>query len=404
MKDEQMAGALSGIRVLDLSRILAGPTCTQLLGDLGAEVWKIENPGSEGDDTRKWGPPFVDGLDGQRTDLSAYFMCANRNKLSVGVDIATPEGQATIHALAAEADVVIENFKPDGLKKYGLDHASLLEAHPKLVYCSISGYGQTGPNRSKPGYDLMAQGFGGIMSLTGEPEGRPMKVGVGIADVVCGLYATVGILAALRHRDVTGEGQHVDIALVDSQIAWLINEGVAHLTTGKERQRQGNEHATIVPYQTFEASDGHVLVAVGNDSQYARFCDYLGRPDLAEDPAYATNPARIENRTTLLKIIEGVLVERTMADIIDGLEARKVPVGPVNTLGQVFASDQVAAREMKIDMPRDDVRDGAVSLIGNPLKFSKTPVTYRRPPPHFGEDTDAVLEWLEQVAKAAPQP
>ena len=214
--------------------------------------------------------------------------------------------------------------------------------------------------------------------------------------MVCGLYATVGILSALRHRDLSGEGQHVDIALVDSQIAWLINEGVAHLTTGKERKRQGNEHATIVPYQTFEASDGHVLVAVGNDSQYARFCDYLGRPDLAEDPAYATNPARIENRTKLLKIIEGLLVERTMQDIIDGLEARKVPVGPVNTLGQVFASDQVAARGMKIEMERGDVKGGAVSLIGNPLKFSKTPVIYHRPPPHFGEDTEAVLDWLKQ--------
>ena len=393
-----MAGALDGVKVLDLSRILAGPTCTQLLGDLGAEVWKIENPGSAGDDTRKWGPPFVDDADGTATDLSAYFMCANRNKLSVGVDIATPEGQATIRELAAQADVVIENFKPDGLKKYGLDHASLLAAHPKLVYCSISGYGQTGPNRDKPGYDLMAQGFGGIMSLTGEPDGRPMKVAVGIADVVCGMYATVGILAALRHRDLTGEGQHIDLALVDSQIAWLINEGVAHLTTGKERKRQGNEHATIVPYQTFEASDGHVLVAVGNDSQYARFCDYLGRPDLAEDPAYATNPARIKNRTKLLKIIEGFLVERPMQDIIDGLEARKVPVGPVNTLGQVFASDQVAAREMKIDMPRDDVAGGAVSLIGNPLKLSKTPISYRRPPPHFSEDTDAVLDWLKHRA------
>ncbi|RLJ41488.1 formyl-CoA transferase [Litoreibacter meonggei] len=393
-----MVSTLDGLKVLDLSRILAGPTCTQLLGDLGAEVWKIENPGSDGDDTRKWGPPFVDGADGARTDLSAYFMCANRNKLSVGVDIATPEGQAIIHELAAQADVVIENFKPDGLKKYGLDHESLLKAHPKLVYCSISGYGQTGPNRDKPGYDLMAQGFGGIMSLTGEPEGRPMKVGVGIADVVCGLYATIGILAALRHRDATGEGQHIDLALVDSQIAWLINEGVAHLTTGKERKRQGNEHATIVPYQTFEASDGHVLVAVGNDSQYARFCDYLGRPDLAEDPAFATNPARIENRTKLLKIIEGLLVERTMQNIIDGLEMRKVPVGPVNTLGQVFASDQVAARGMKIEMERPDVKDGAVSLIGNPLKFSKTPVTYQRPPPHFGEDTDAVLDWLRQSA------
>ncbi|WP_394198124.1 CaiB/BaiF CoA transferase family protein [Litoreibacter albidus] len=397
-----MAGALDGVKVLDLSRILAGPTCTQLLGDLGAEVWKIENPRSGGDDTRKWGPPFKDDLQAARTDLSAYFMCANRNKLSVSVDIATPEGQAVIHQMAARADVVIENFKPDGLTKYGLDHASLLKAHPGLVYCSISGYGQTGPNRAKPGYDLMAQGFGGIMSLTGEPQGRPMKVGVGIADVMCGMYATVGILAALRHRDATGEGQHVDLSLVDSQIAWLINEGVAHLTTGQPRKRQGNEHATIVPYQTFEASDGHVLVAVGNDSQYQRFCDFLGRPDLAETPDFATNPARIVNRTKLLKILEGLMVERSMSEIIAGLEARKVPVGPVNTLEQVFASEQVAAREMKIEMARGDVEGGAVTLIGNPLKLSKTPVTYRRPPPHFGEDTDAVLAWLQSQAGATP--
>ncbi len=402
MIGSDMTGALDGLKVLDLSRILAGPTCTQLLGDLGAEVWKIENPRSDGDDTRKWGPPFVDDAQGTRTDLSAYFMCANRNKQSVSVDIATSEGQDIIHQLAAQADVVIENFKPDGLKKYGLDHASLLEAHPRLVYCSISGYGQTGPNRDKPGYDLMAQGFGGVMSLTGEPEGRPMKVGVGIADVMCGMYATVGILAALRHRDATGEGQHVDLALVDSQIAWLINEGVAHLTTGQERARRGNEHATIVPYQTFEAADGHVLVAVGNDSQYVRFCDFLGRPDLAENPEFSTNPARIVNRSKLLKIIEGLLVERSMQEIIDGLEARKVPVGPVNSLGQVFSSEQVAAREMKIDMARDDVAGDKVTLIGNPLKLSKTPVTYRRPPPHFGEDTEDLLAWLrEQTSKGA---
>lgn len=397
---ETVVGALDGIKVLDLSRILAGPTCTQLLGDLGAEVWKIENPGTEGDDTRKWGPPFVSDAHGARTDLSAYFMCANRNKLSVALDISTPEGQESIRALALRADVVIENFKPDGLKKYGLDHGALLALNPKLVYCSISGYGQTGPNRLKPGYDLMAQGFGGIMSLTGEPEGRPMKVGVGIADVMCGMYATVGILAALRHRAQTGEGQHVDIALVDSQIGWLINEGVAHLSTGQERKRQGNEHATIVPYQTFETADGHVLIAVGNDSQFVRFCDYLGRPDLATDTRYATNPARIENRVKLLKILEGLMAERPNADIVAGLEARKVPVGPVNTLGQLFASDQVAARGMKISMARDDVEGGTVSLIGNPLKLSKTPVTYRHPPPHFGQDTDAVLDLVKSGSPA----
>ncbi|MCX7645847.1 MAG: CoA transferase [Rhodobacteraceae bacterium] len=387
-------GALDGLVVLDLSRILAGPTCTQLLGDLGATVIKIENPATRGDDTREWGPPFALGRDGRPTDLSSYFMSANRNKYSVAVDIATPEGQATVRAIAARADVVVENFKPGGLAKYGLDHQSLRAAFPRLVYCSISGYGQTGPNREKPGYDLMAQGFGGIMSLTGEPEGEPMKVGVGIADVMCGMYAAVGILAALRHRDRTGEGQHIDLALVDSQVAWLINEGVAHLTTGRPRPRRGNQHATIVPYQAFRAADGHVLVAVGNDSQYRRFCDFLGRPDLAEDPAFATNPARLENRDRLIPILEGLISRMTRAEVIAGLEARKVPVGPVNTVEEVFASEQVAAREMRIDMPRDDIDRGGVELIGNPLKFSATPVAYRKPPPHFGEDTQAVLDWL----------
>ena len=387
-------GALDGLRILDLSRILAGPTCTQLLGDLGAEVIKIENPKSGGDDTRGWGPPFVNGTDGEKTDLSAYFMCANRNKLSISVDIASQEGQETIRALAASADIVIENFKPGGLKKYGLDHATLLKEHPHLIYCSISGFGQTGPNREKPGYDLMAQGYGGIMSLTGEPDGQPMKVAVGIADVVCGLYATIGILAALRHRDQTGEGQHIDVALVDTQVSWLINEGVAHLTTGKPRPRRGNEHATIVPYQTFKTSDGHVLVAVGNDSQYARFCDYLGRPDLAEGDN-AQNANRVLNRDHLIAEYEAELAKHSMADVIAGLEARKVPVGPVNTLEQVFTSEQVAAREMKITMPRDDVENGEVALIGNPLKLSKTPVTYRRAPPRFGQDTEEVLARLK---------
>ncbi len=387
-------GALDGLTILDLSRILAGPTCTQLLGDLGAEVIKIENPKSGGDDTRGWGPPFVEGADGEQTDLSAYFMCANRNKLSVAVDIATEEGQETIRALAETADVIIENFKPDGLKKYGLDHETLLKAHSHLIYCSISGFGQTGPNREKPGYDLMAQGFGGIMSLTGEPEGQPMKVAVGIADVVCGLYATIGILSALRHRDQTGEGQHIDVALVDSSISWLINEGVAHLTTGKPRPRRGNEHATIVPYQTFKTSDGHVLIAVGNDSQYERFCDFLGRPDLAEGEN-AKNANRVLNRDALIAEYEAEIAKHTMVDVIAGLESRKVPVGPVNTLEQVFATDQVAARDMKIEMAREDVAGGKVALIGNPLKLSKTPVTYRHAPPRFGQDTDVVLNKLK---------
>jgi crotonobetainyl-CoA:carnitine CoA-transferase CaiB-like acyl-CoA transferase len=389
-----MTGALDGLRILDLTRILAGPTCTQLLGDLGAEVIKIENPATDGDDTRSWGPPFVMGTDGHPTDLSAYFMSTNRNKLSVAVDIATPEGQAIITALAADCDVLIENFKPGGLQKYGLDAQTMLQAHPALVYCSISGYGQTGPNATKPGYDLMAQGYGGIMSLTGEPDGAPMKVGIGVADVMCGMYATVGILAALRHRDKTGEGQHVDVALVDSQIAWLINEGVSHLATGTAPVRRGNGHPNIVPYQVFATSDGHVIVAVGNDSQFRRFCAFLGVEDLANNPDYATNPARLANRDALVAVLTPLLAAKSMSNVVTGLEAARVPVGPVQTLDQVFATDQVAARGMIAEVARDDVAEGKVRLIGNPLKLSRTPVTYRLAPPRFGQDTDAVLSGI----------
>lgn len=389
-----MTGALEGLRILDLSRILAGPTCTQLLGDLGAEVIKIENPVTKGDDTRTWGPPFVEGKDGHPTDLSAYFMSANRNKLSVAVDIATPEGQEIIKALLGDCDVLIENFKPGGLAKYGLDAETLLAAHPGLVYCSISGYGQTGPNAHKPGYDLMAQGFGGIMSLTGEPDGAPMKVGVGIADVVCGLYACIGILAALRHRDQTGEGQQIDVALVDAQISWLINEGVSHLATGDRPKRRGNGHPNIVPYQVFETSDGHVIVAVGNDGQFARFCTFFDISELSDDARFATNPSRLAHRDALLAELIPVLKQRTTTEIVDGLEAAKVPVGPVLALDEVFATDQIEAREMVVSMPREDAKDGEVRLIGNPLKLSRTPVSYRRPPPRFGQDTDAVLKGI----------
>lgn len=392
-------GPLDGLIVLDLSRILAGPTCTQALGDLGATIIKIEHP-ERGDDTRTWGPPFAMGEDGQPTDLSSYFMCTNRNKLSVAVDIATSEGQDTIRQIAARSDIVIENFKPGGLEKYGLDHTSVLKAHPQLIYCSISGFGHTGPNRDKPGYDLMAQGFSGIMSLTGEADGAPVKVAVGIADVVTGMYATVGILAALRHRDQTGEGQHVDISLVDASLAWMINEGVAHLTTGKSRVRRGHQHATIVPYQTFACLDGFVLVAVGNDLQYTRFCDFLGRPDLADDPRFASNSNRVINREALIPHLEALMQTHSQADIVAGLEARKVPVGPVNTVEQAFASDQAQAREMRIDMAKEGIDRGAVELIGNPLKFSATPVTYRRAPPHLGEDTQAVLDWLNGTRDA----
>ncbi|WP_120499611.1 CaiB/BaiF CoA-transferase family protein [Roseovarius sp. EL26] len=391
-----MAGALDGLVVLDLSRILAGPTCTQMLGDLGATVWKIENPKSKGDDTRAWGPPYVRDVDGNQTDLSAYFMCTNRNKQSVAVDIATPEGQELIRQLAVRADIVVENFKPGGLAKYGLDYDNLKAVHPSLIYCSISGYGQTGPNREKPGYDLMAQGFGGIMSLTGEVEGQPMKVGVGISDVMCGMYATVGILAALRHRDQSGEGQHIDVALVDTQMAWLINEGVNFLTSGQLPERRGNGHPNIVPYEVFGTSDGHVIVAVGNDAQFRRFCDFLGMTALADDAKFGTNPARIENRAELIPQVSERLLAFTLDEVIAGLEAVKVPVGPVNTLDRALGSDQAKARDGVITMQVEGVENGEVSLLGNPLKFSKTPVSYRTSPPRFGAHTDEVLAQLGQ--------
>tara|TARA_R110000850_G_scaffold101552_1_gene209913 strand:- start:218 stop:1411 length:1194 start_codon:yes stop_codon:yes gene_type:complete len=381
-------GPLHGVRVLDLSRILAGPTCTQLLGDLGATVLKIENPGTGGDDTRQWGPPYVkDGS--EDTDLSAYFMSANRNKLSVSIDIATPEGQAEVRRLAALADIVLENFKPGGLAKYGMDYAGLSAVNPKLVYGSISGYGQTGPNASKPGYDLMAQGYGGIMSLTGDPNGAPMKVGVGVADVMCGMYACVGILAALRHAEATGEGQQVDVALVDSQIAWMINEGVNTRLSGQAPIRRGNGHPNIVPYDVYETMDGHVIVAVGNDSQFRRFCSVLDLAALPDDPMYATNPMRMKNRDALAEYLVPALRLRSTAEVIAAMEGARVPVGPVQTLPQVFATDQAAARGLTLDMTTPgQTGDLTLPLIGNPLHLSATPVTYRHPPPRFGADTD----------------
>ena len=381
------AGALAGLVVLDLTRILAGPTCTQMLGDLGADVLKIENPATGGDDTRQWGPPYVEGA----ADLSAYFLCANRNKRSVALDIATPGGQQAVRRLAARADVVVENFKTGGLARYGLDAETLMAAHPHLVWCSISGYGRTGPNAAKPGYDLMAQGYGGIMSLTGEPEGMPMKVGVGVADVVCGLQAAVGILAALRHRDRTGEGQVVEIGLVDSQMSWLVNVASSYLVSGEPPRRDGNAHPNIVPYQVFATRDGPVIVAVGNDGQFARLCDFLGRPEWAEDPRFATNPARIAHRATLIPLVEAAMALVAMEEAIAGLEARRVPVGPVHTVPQALASDQARARNMVVEVPSEAAAAGCVRVVGNPLKLSRTPIAYRRAPPRFGADTDDVL-------------
>lgn len=384
-----MTGALDGLRILDLSRILAGPTATQLLGDFGAEVIKIERPGT-GDDTRSWGPPFVEGKDGP-TRESAYYLCANRNKRSVAIDISTAEGADTVCRLLAHCDVLIENFKPGGLAKYGLGYDDLKDAFPELVYCSITGFGQTGPNRDKPGYDLLAQAYGGIMSMTGAPEGEPVKVAVGIADVMTGMYASNAILAALRHRDKTGEGQHIDIALVDCQISWLINEGTNYLTSGKVPERRGNQHPNIVPYQVFEVKDGHAVVAVGNDAQFQRFCGLIGLEALASDPQYATNTSRLANRDVLIPLLSERLQTLERDWLINGMEERKIPGGPINRLDDVFATGQVAARDMKISMPHPQAKSGSIDLIGNPVKFSKTPVSYRHAPPVCGADTDDIL-------------
>ena len=384
-------GPLAGVKVLDMSRILAGPTSTQLLGDYGADVVKIERPGA-GDDTRKWGPPYVQDADGNETAESAYYLAANRNKRSVAVDIATPDGAALIKALAAKADVLVENYKLGGLKKYGLDYAEIRKVNPGIIYCSITGFGQTGPNAHLPGYDLMAQGYGGIMSLTGETDGAPMKVGVGIADVMCGMYAATAVLAALRHRDVTGAGQQIDVALVDSQIAWLINEGTNYLQSGEVPKRRGNGHPNIVPYQVFSAKDGHVIVAVGNDSQFGRFCGVIGLPEMAHDPDYVTNIKRIENREALIFLIESRIAKMEKQGLLDAMRGANVPCGEVNDLAEVFASDQVAARDMVVEM---DHPHSKVRLIGNPVKFSESPVTYRHAPPLCGADTEAVMkDWL----------
>ena len=388
------AGPLSGIRVLDLTRILAGPSSTQLLGDYGADIVKVERPGA-GDDTRGWGPPYVQDAEGNNTRESAYYMSTNRNKRSIAVDIASPEGADIIRKLAVQADIVVENFKVGGLKKYGLDYDSLKELNPKVIYCSITGYGQTGPNASKAGYDLMAQGYGGIMSLNGVPDGEPVKVGVGITDLMCGMYASTAILAALRHRDQTGEGQYIDVALVDSQVAWLQNEGVSYLTSGDVPKRRGNQHASIVPYQVFELNDGHLIFAVGNDSQYAKFCGVLGRPDLATDPRYITNVDRIKHRDTLIPTLTGIIKKADKKSMLESMNAVGVTCGPIHTVDEVFATNQVAARDMVITMDHPLSASGTVDLIGNPVKFSKTPVTYRKAPPICGADTQDVLkEWL----------
>lgn len=389
----QPTGPLSGLRVLDLSRILAGPYCTQLLGDYGADIIKVERPGL-GDDTRAWGPAYVTNSEGEATSESAYYLSSNRNKRSIAVDIATEEGATIVKKLVRHCDIMIENFKVDGLKKYGLDHGAILKQHPGLIYCSISGFGQTGPNASKLGYDLLVQACGGIMSLTGEADGEPMKVGVAVADVMCGMYASTAILAALRHRDQTGEGQYIDIGLADTQIAWLINQGTNHLASGQEPTRHGNEHPNIVPYQVFSANDGHLIVAAGNDAQYERFCQLLDLPELVQDRRFTTNAARVENRKTLIPLLSERISQIQKQSLVEGMEKLNIPGGVINTLPEVFASEQVEARQMKVSMPHALSGSGRVNLIGNPVKFSKTPVSYHRTPPTCGEHTDEIIREL----------
>ncbi len=390
MTDSDRSGPLKGLRIFDLTRILAGPTCTQLLGDLGAEVIKIERPG-QGDDTRKWGPPFLKDENGEDSDTAAYYLSANRNKRSLTLDIASPEGQALAKRLIAHCDVFVENFKVGGLAKFGLDYASVAEIKPNIVYCSITGFGQTGPYAPRAGYDYLAQGMGGIMSITGEPEGEPMKVGVGIADVVCGLFAANAIQAALRHRDLTGEGQHLDLALLDTQIAWLVNEGMNYLVSGKEPIRQGNEHPNIVPYKVLPSSDGYFILAVGNDAQFQRFCAFAGAPELAADERFKTNAGRVRNREALYALLPEVTVKKPLDTWVEGLNAIGVPCGPVNSFERVFSDPQVLHRGMRMKMAYPGSESGELEMMGNPIKMSRTPVDYRYPPPKIGEHSDEVL-------------
>ncbi|BAI75322.1 acyl-CoA transferase/carnitine dehydratase (plasmid) [Azospirillum sp. B510] len=380
-----MAGPLSHIRVLELSRVLAGPWSAQTLADLGADVIKVERPGA-GDDTRAWGPPWAG-------DQSAYFLSTNRGKRSITIDFERPEGQELVRGLAAQADVVIENFKVGGLVKYGLDYDSLKAVNPRLVYCSITGFGQTGPYRNRAGYDFMIQGMGGLMSVTGqtdgEPGGGPVKVGVAVTDIFTGLYATIGIMGALAHRDRTGEGQQVDLALLDVQVAVLANQAMNCLVGGKPPQRLGNAHPNIVPYQAFATCDGHIILAVGNDGQFAKFCAVAGHPELAADERYATNPARVANRKELVPLLEALIRTRDSQDWLTALERVGVPCGPINDLAAVFADPQVQARAIRQDLPHPT--QGSVPTVASPIRYSGTPLVHDTAPPTLGQHTDAVL-------------
>lgn len=382
--------ALSGVRVIDLSRILAGPTCTQILGDLGADVIKVERPGA-GDDTRTWGPPFLRDDQGRETSESAYYLSANRNKRSIDIDISTAVGQEVLHRLVSVSDVFVENFKVGTLARYGMGYAQLKVRYPRLIYCSITGFGQDGPYSSRAGYDFLAQGMGGIMSITGDPTGEPTKVGVGITDVMTGMYAAIAILAALRHRDASGSGQHIDLALLDTQVAWLINAGQYYLTSGEVPPRLGNAHPNIVPYEVFPASDGYFILAIGNDAQFRKFCEFATLPGVADDKDYSTNASRVRNRERLLPILKEATRQRAASDWIEGLEHLGVPCGPINRMDQVFSDPHVRFRGMRISVPYDRAPDGRIDLLGSPMHLSVTPVSYRHAPPRLGQQTDEIM-------------
>ncbi|ARU86618.1 CaiB/BaiF CoA-transferase family protein [Pseudomonas sp. M30-35] len=391
-----MSGALSHLRVLDLSRVLAGPWAGQILADLGAEVIKIERPGV-GDDTRHWGPPFLQDSAGQNTSEAAYYLSANRNKQSVTIDFTQPRGQQLIRELVAESDILIENFKVGGLAAYGLDYASLKALNPRLIYCSITGFGQTGPYAKRAGYDFMIQGLGGLMSLTGRPEGQagagPVKVGVALTDILTGLYSTSAILAALASRGETGKGQHIDMALLDVQVACLANQAMNYLATGTSPKRLGNAHPNIVPYQDFPTADGDFILTVGNDGQFRKFCQVAGKAEWADDPRFATNQSRVAHRAELIPLIRQVTVFKTTKQWVTDLEGVGVPCGPINDVQQVFADPQVVARGLQIEMPH--VLAGSVPQVASPIRLSETPVQYRNAPPLLGEHTEQVLQsWL----------
>jgi crotonobetainyl-CoA:carnitine CoA-transferase CaiB-like acyl-CoA transferase len=385
-------GALSHLRVLDLTRVLAGPWCTQLLADLGADVIKVERPGV-GDDTRAWGPPYLRDGAGEETSEAAYYLAANRNKRSITVDIAHPEGQAIVRRLAAQSDIIVENYKFGQLARYGLDYATLSRSDPRLIYCSITGFGQTGPHRELPGYDFIIQACGGFMSITGErddqPGGGPQKAGVAVSDLMTGMYACTAILAAVAHRERSGSGQYVDLALYDVMVAMLANMNMNYLTTGRAPGRAGNAHPNIVPYQVFAAADGQLVIAVGNDAQFVRFCEVAGVPELAADARYARNADRVRHRDALVPVLSSLVRARPLAFWLEALDAAGVPCGPINDIAQALADPQVAARGLRVDLPHPLA--GSVPLVANPIQLSATPAQVRRAPPLLGEHTEEVL-------------